>query len=236
MREIAIIGAGQAGVQLAIGLQKQGLTVHLYSDRTAEAIRNGRVLSSQGVFHTALKYERELGLNFWDNSCPPNTCIHFSIADLVKKIPFIHWEGHTQYFYQSIDQRLKIPAWMDFFEKLGGKIIIQSIDEEALDTIIPSHDLTLIATGKGEMGQLFERDDEKSTFLQPARKLIFHHLEGVEPYPYRGVSANLIPNVGEYFIMPGLSLSGPCEMMFFEAIPGGPFDCWEDINDANSIF
>lgn len=45
----------------------------------------------------------------------------------------------------------------------------------------------------------------------------------------QGVRANVIPGIGEYFITPGLTLTGPCEMILFEGFPGGPFDCWQDI-------
>ncbi|MGH7963668.1 MAG: oxidoreductase, partial [Candidatus Binatia bacterium] len=36
MRRIAIVGSGQGGLQLGIGLLAQGYHVTLYSDRTAE--------------------------------------------------------------------------------------------------------------------------------------------------------------------------------------------------------
>jgi len=42
------------------------------------------------------------------------------------------------------------------------------------------------------------------------------------------VRFNVIPGVGELFIMPCFTLSGPCDILFFEGIPGGPLDCWDD--------
>src|SRR5215470_17903264 len=47
--------------------------------------------------------------------------------------------------------------------------------------------------------------------------------------PYAAVSFNLIPNVGEYFVFPALTTTGPCEIMVFEGVPGGPMDCWSDL-------
>jgi len=35
--------------------------------------------------------------------------------------------------------------------------------------------------------------------------------------------------VGEYFVFPALTTSGPCEIMVFEGVPGGPMDCWDDV-------
>ena len=44
--------------------------MRLVQDRKADDIRTGKVMSSQCMFNKALSYERELGLNFWDNECP----------------------------------------------------------------------------------------------------------------------------------------------------------------------
>ena len=53
---------------------------------------------------------------------------------------------------------------------------------------------------------------------------------GMTPRPdYSAVCFNLIPTVGEYFVFPALTTSGPCEIMVFEGIPGGPMDCWGDV-------
>src|SRR5258708_30626702 len=51
--------------------------------------------------------------------------------------------------------------------------------------------------------------------------------------PRRSVAAvafNLIPGVGEYFVFPALTTTGRCEIMVFEGVPGGPMDCWNDVN------
>ena len=46
---------------------------------------------------------------------------------------------------------------------------------------------------------------------------------------HSAVNFNLIPTVGEYFVFPALTNSGPCDIMVFEGIPGGPMDCWKDV-------
>jgi hypothetical protein len=40
---------------------------------------------------------------------------------------------------------------------------------------------------------------------------------------------NIAPTVGEYFVFPALTTTGPCEIGVFEGIPGGPMDCWNDV-------
>lgn len=53
MRQITIVGGGQAGLPLAIGLLKAGFGVRLVQNRTAADLATGKVLSSQCVFGTA---------------------------------------------------------------------------------------------------------------------------------------------------------------------------------------
>jgi 2-polyprenyl-6-methoxyphenol hydroxylase-like FAD-dependent oxidoreductase len=77
---ITIVGAGQSGLQLAIGLRAHGYDVRLVSDRTPEQIATGRVMSSQCMFGTALNHERGLGLNKWDNEVPPIEGMSFALT------------------------------------------------------------------------------------------------------------------------------------------------------------
>ncbi|MFD1807897.1 hypothetical protein ACFSHQ_06235 [Gemmobacter lanyuensis] len=70
MRTITIIGGGQSGLQLGIGLLQAGHKVRVVQNRTAEDIATGKVLSSQCMFHTAVQNERDLGIDFWSDICP----------------------------------------------------------------------------------------------------------------------------------------------------------------------
>ena len=47
MRKILIVGGGQAGLQLGLGLVQNGYDVTVVSNRTPDDIRTGRVMSSQ---------------------------------------------------------------------------------------------------------------------------------------------------------------------------------------------
>ena len=78
-RTITIVGAGQSGLQLGIGLLDAGYDVTLISNRTPEQIRTGSIASSQCMFDAALGHERDLGLDLWSDA-PVVEGISFTVA------------------------------------------------------------------------------------------------------------------------------------------------------------
>ncbi|MQM37537.1 Styrene monooxygenase StyA [wastewater metagenome] len=232
MRRIMIIGGGQSGLQLGIGLLDNGYGVTIVSNRSGEDIRNGRVTSSQCMFDAALQHERDLGLNFWEEDCPPVEGISFTVPAENGGGKQLEWAGRLDSYAQSVDQRVKMPAWMEEFTRRGGDLRIQDAGVEDLESYARDYDLVIVASGKGEIGRLFERDAERSTFDKPQRALALTYVHGMTPRPeHSAVCFNLIPGVGEYFVFPALTLTGPCEIMVFEGVPGGPMDCWGDVDD-----
>ena len=229
MSKFFIVGGGQAGLQLAIGLVDDGHDVTVASNRSAAEIRSGRVMSSQCMFDAALQHERDLGIDLWGTSCPDIDGISLA-APAPDGGKMIDWAARLERPAQSVDQRLKIPAWMDEFESRGGTIILQDVAIPDLEAHATQFDLVIVAAGKGEVAQLFERDASRSPYAAPQRALALTYVTGLEPRPeYSAVCFNLIATVGEYFVFPALTTSGPCEIMVFEGIPGGPMDCWGDV-------
>jgi hypothetical protein len=231
-RVITIVGGGQSGLQLGNGLLSAGYDVRLVQDRTGDDIRNGKVMSSQCMFGRALSYERELGLNFWDRECPTVDSINFTVpAPDGSGNKAIDWNGLLDTPAQAVDQRLKFPRWMQEFEKRGGTIEYKAAGPADLENYAARSDLVVIAAGKGDIARLFERDAQKCQFDAPQRALALTYVKGLTPRPqHSAVAFNLIPGVGEYFVFPALTTTGPCEIMVLEGVPGGPMDCWGDVS------
>src|SRR5436305_1014647 len=229
MKRIAIIGAGQSGLQLGIGLLDAGYEVTLFYDITGVEIQHSHVMSSQCMFDSDLETELDLGLNYWEEECPKVEGISFAVPNPVGG-RVIDWAARLDNFAQSVDQRFKIPRWMAGFQKRGGNLQIEAVDIDDLEGCARGHDLVIVASGKGTIAQLFERDTSRSPFSEPQRSLALTYVRKMRPRePYAAVCFNLIPNIGEYFVFPALTTSGPCEIMVFEGIPGGPMDCWADV-------
>ena len=71
MKNIAIVGAGQSGLQLAFELLHQSdYTVTLYTDQDADEVMSGAAPPVPIQFTPSLRYEKELGLDFWDHEPP----------------------------------------------------------------------------------------------------------------------------------------------------------------------
>jgi hypothetical protein len=234
MRKITIVGAGQAGLMLGIGLRKQGFAVRIYSDRNAEQIHSGRILSNQCMWHGALEIERQFGLQYWDEDPPKISGFELSVVDrnqgrLANYIAPLSNPG------QSVDQRLKIPVWMGEFERLGGELIIKKVDIDDLNRRSQDSDLVILAAGKGrgELKTLFEVDETKTLFHEPQRFGASVYTTGRKFRPKNrssNIGWTIIPGVGEFWIIPAQSKDGPCHIICLQGVVGGPMDIWDDVD------
>ena len=246
MSKILIVGAGQAGLQLALGLAQDGHDVTVVSNRTPEDIHDGKVMSSQFMFDAALQHERDLGINYWEEECPDTEGVSLAVpAPPGVETPtgkVIDWASRLDRPGQSVDQRVKMPRWMEELERAGGKVVIHDAGVDDLEQYTQEHDLVIVAAGKGEIVRLFERDAERSPYDKPMRALALTYVTGMTPQPeFSAVAFNLIPTVGEYFVFPALTTTGECEIMVFEGILE-TFMPWEaercrdiELTDPNGI-
>jgi hypothetical protein len=231
MRKVLVVGAGQSGLQLALMLQENGYDATVMSARTPEEIRGGRVMSTQAMFHTALRHERDHGLNLWESEA-----VHIDGLGVSVLGPdggrALDWFGRLDHYGQSIDQRVKMAGWLELFERRGGNLIIHGVTTGDLDSLTAHYDLVIVAAGKGELVALFDRDPQRSPFAAPQRALSLAYVHGLLPRPehpdHPGVRFNIVPGVGELFVIPAYTLSGNCDILFFEGVPGGPLDVFGD--------
>jgi hypothetical protein len=232
MRKILIVGAGQSGLQLALTLREHDYDVTLMSARTPDEIRGSWVTSTQCMFANALSIERDHELNRWDDVAPAIGGQGFSMAgpDGGRALNWMgDWKAGSA---QSIDQRVKMSAWLELLEDRGGKVIIHGVTTADLNSLAGMYDLVIVAAGKGELVQLFARDPSRSPFTKPQRALSVSYVHGAESRPETpgatDVWMNIVPGVGEHISIPGYTLSGRCDILYVSGIPGGPLDVFGD--------
>jgi len=226
MRKIAIVGAGQSGLQLALGLLQYGYDVTLISDKTPEDLLKGKVLSSQCMFNNALNIERHLGLDFWCESVPPLRNCEFNLIEPIHGEIETSFQASFHHPAASVDQRLKNAMLMNIFIKRGGKLRIRKIALINLNLISEENDLVIVATGRGALSSAFPENEMECRFNTPQRELALTYLNPSRPISDT-IRFTLAPEIGELVTYPALTLTGLCNILVFEGVPGGPMDCWK---------
>lgn len=230
MRKILIVGAGQSGLQLALCLQAEGYDVTVMSARTPDEIRGGWPTSTQVMFWPALDRERAYKLNLWEDLATPIEGVSVAVA-AEPGVQALSFYGPWDHPGQSVDQRVKMAAWLELFEERGGRVIYHSVMTSDLAGLAPLYDLTIIAAGKGEIVELFDRDATRSRYTSPGRHLAAIYLNGVAmpaDLPVPRLRGNMAPGEVEFYYMPAHTHSGACDIVLVEAVPGGPWDIFAD--------
>ena len=228
MRSVLIVGAGQSGLQLALGLRAEGYDVTLMSARTPPEIRAGRPMSTQGMFHDALQTERALGLDLWDDRAPAFAGFRVTLSAPPGQ-QALAFNARLSHPGRSVDQRIKMADWLELAEQRGVAVEYRAVGAGELDALAARHDLTVIAAGRGDLVSIFDRDPRRSVYDAPQRGLAVayvHGLAGDPDFPEPHIGFHAVPGLGELFVIPALTLSGPCDILFWEAVPGGPLDRW----------
>lgn len=227
-RHIAIVGAGEAGAQLALGLRAAGHAVTLISDRTVEEIRAGQILSSQCVFGSARSVQHPIADDV--------VCRHSTTTEIASIQVSAHgvapaWSAALPTPALSVDQRVKVTDWIEQFVATGGDLRIQRVGVTELEAYAATHELVLVGTGKGELSQVFRTDRARSPYDRPQRVSAVTYVRrlDVDAEDANAIRLHIVPGVGEFFTFPGVTCSGPCQMMVFEGVPGGPMDMWDDV-------
>ena len=246
MARIAIVGAGQAGTLAAVGLMNGGHEVSLYSDRTADSILNETSPTGTAfIFGDSVAYERKLGVETFEDVALLGNGIHLYFSPKVGQeliqiaAPLDEGAGY------AVDVRLKSKSRMDQLEAGGANVVIRSVTPEDLDRIAGENDLTMVATGKGSLASLFERDPERSVYDGPQRYLAMVIVKGIPTdgtgFPNRlpgrvPVGFNFYGDIGEFFWVPYYhKTQGKCWNLVIEAKTDSPLDTYRDVASAEQM-
>ncbi|MCF2491463.1 styrene monooxygenase/indole monooxygenase family protein [Dyadobacter sp. CY347] len=238
MRRIAIMGAGQAGLFLAIRLIKSGYDVTVISEYSAEELFNGPPTGATYLFDDALQLEKEIGLDLWRDTAYHASAFHINLGTPGGNLDFAI-RSRTSKPGASIDQRLKFYQWIKVFQKHGGKFIVSDTTPSDLLGCTSQFDLVIISSGKGPLARLFPKDVERSPHQQPARKLVQIHFNDFEQpghTRFTSITFDAIMGAGEVITGPFYQKDDiQCAFMLMECVPGGPMDVFDDCKSATQI-
>ncbi|MDX1891141.1 styrene monooxygenase/indole monooxygenase family protein [Mycolicibacterium sp. 050158] len=182
-RSVAIVGAGQTGVSAAVGFLNAGFDVTLLSDRDRAALRNdGPATGTAVTFAVAQAAERELGLDDYLGRAPRVTGQSTQVfsgagAERRDDLDFdVEYDGIRA---AGVDTRLKVDDRIGEFLASGGRFVVTVITTDTLDDVAAAHDLTLVATGRSGLSELFAVDHSRTVYDRPQRSLLMLTVAGL---------------------------------------------------------
>ena len=219
MPSVAIVGAGVAGLHLALFLQRHGVPTVLYADRTGEQVRDGRLPNVVCRFGSTRERERVLGVQHWDDNGYGADLVQVRIGGE----PPIAFRGRLSRQASYVDFRLYLPRLLADYRERGGRLVhAPDLDAATLAARTAGHDLTVVAAGGRSLAPLFPRIASRSA-AGPARTLLAGLFDGVTLPEPGSMCMELVPGAGEIFQSPVYSLAGRAVGLTFEAVLDGPW-------------
>lgn len=217
---IGIVGAGIAGLHLALYLQKHGVDATIITDRAPEDYRDSRLLNTVAHHHVTIAREDYLGVNHWSD--PKD---HYYYHDHVFNFPQpLSFRGDFSRPSRAVDYRIYLPALMNDFTRRGGKIEYHRIEESDIAPLVARFDLLVVSTGKGPLGQLFTYRPEHTPYSQPQRRLCVGLYTGVRQPDPMNVTLSVSPGHGEMIVIPTITFDGVANALLMENVPGGDME------------
>ena len=217
---IGIVGAGIAGLHLALYLQKHGVDATIVTDRKPEDYRNIRLLNTVAHHHVTVAREDYLGVNHWGDP-KDQYYYHDHFFNFPQPLSF---RGDFAKPSRAVDYRVYLPALMEDFMRRGGKIEYRRIEQGDAQDLIRRFDLLVVAAGKGPLGELFTYRPEHTPYSQPQRRLCVGLYTGVRQPAPMNVTLSVSPGHGEMIVIPTVTFDGVANALLMENVPGGDME------------
>ncbi len=227
-----VVGAGQGGLHLAIGLQKQGFDVTLLSDKTPAEMLAGPAGASHGLHRRSMLFEEEAGVDCYQHIVRHHTSGIEMRVSLDGKDVVSHFTSLYAEPMRAIDTRFKFALLTELFERRGGNVRYGNATIADLEELADQGPV-FVATGKGELGAAFQTDESRSMWDTPQRHLMLLLIEGLrfdDPQKFSMIEFTASPGRGEMFYSPNLHMTNRAiSTVLFEAIPGSDVDLMMDV-------
>lgn len=238
MRKVAIVGSGITGLVAAHGLLRSGFDVTLLSDRSAkEWLTESRPTGTAARFDLALSYERELGLNLWDDRAPWGEGVYLTFCPTLHN-RLVTLAGRFRRPFQAVDVRLQSATWMRELERRGGRVVMRRISAEDVESLAAIHDLMIVAAGRADLCRMFARDDARSAHESAQRELAMVIATGPGRFdvPMLPVRFDFLGTDGEIFFVPYFHKDlGASWNVLVEAKPGSRLDRFGTLQSGDEV-
>ncbi len=220
MASIGIVGAGIAGLHLALYLQQQGVPVTLYSERSPDELRAGRLPTMTSFLGRARARIAALGTNHWEDPAHGTTAVRIEIAG----DPPLIFTGTVVPPSIFIDMRLYLPRAQEDFVARGGEVVLGPLRVDDVARLAEGHALMVVATGRDGLHGMFPRVPERSPYQEPQRRLVIGQFRGIRLPSPLFIGYNIVPGHGEIFDAQMVTKDGVVAAVAVEAVPGGLFE------------
>lgn len=232
-RTLAVVGAGLAGASAALAFLDAGFRVTLYSDRTRAALRDESPATGTAIYfgQPSQDADAEIIENLYGEDALRDG-FSVRVYDDAGR-PSLSFDTDYRYYRaQAVDVRLRTDDRLGRFIARGGDFRVETVTPEQLDAIAATHDLTLVATGKQGLSELFAVDPRRTVYTAAQRQLLTVNATGLavdeRAFDYRsgpGAGHNLFTvhaREGAIFTGPLLHKDiGPSWVLLGFATPGG---------------
>lgn len=225
---IGIIGAGVAGLHLALYLQQHDIPVIVYSDQTTQQMASGRIRNTVAHHHTTVAREQALGVDHWEIGQYGYFCHHHALGSPGPGIPPLRFPGDFEAPSRGIDYRVYLPRLALDYQERGGDFRVGPVTGADVPALAGRHELIVVATGKAGLAGMFPLRADKMPYGKPMRRLCGGLYHGVAYSAPKGVTMSIAPGHGELLEIPMFSSEGFVTALLFENVPGGATEILAD--------
>ncbi|MYW71947.1 styrene monooxygenase subunit StyA [Pseudonocardia sp. SID8383] len=219
-KRIGIIGAGTAGLQLGLYLQRHDVDVTIITDRGPDEIRSTGLTNTVAHHAVTLDRERELGIDHWST----DDYGYFGHEYHMGGDDPLRFRGGYHAPSRAVDYRIYHAQLLEDYLERGGRVEQRQVRHDDIAEISSRFDLVVVSTGKGPFGQMFGRVAAESPYDTPQRALCVGVFSGIDQQDNRSVVWSAAPGAGELIEIPFLSFDGLQTALVFENHIGGELE------------
>jgi 2-polyprenyl-6-methoxyphenol hydroxylase-like FAD-dependent oxidoreductase len=219
MSHVGIVGGGVAGLQLGLYLRDHGIAATIYTNKTPAQHRADRLRNVVCRNGPTRAREQALGVNHWDQEAPDLRELSVSMAG-PRPMSFA---GALVPACHVVDMRIYWARLLEDFAARGGEIVFTTVQPADLEAVSSNFALTVVASGRGSLANLFPTVATHSPYAAPQRLVVAALLRGVAYREPLGFEVVVVPRAGEILAFPMCSFEPGLTALGIEIIHGGPF-------------